>query len=671
MNKTTFVSWENVLVNNHFWKTKKNINENVTLPAIHQQMDETGRIESVKLLYNPEKDDSAGKGEFTIDGVLAINIADGTNIPRPHHYWDSDLAKWIEATSYFLRFKRNLSIENVIDEIVSDYEAMQFSDGYLNTYYTVVEPGKRWTNVYHMHELYCAGHLIEGAMAYFQATGKKKFLDIVLKYVNHIDEVFGEEEGKIKGYPGHQQIEMALMKLYKLTNDEKHLRLAKFFIDERGKQPLFFDEEAKKHNRDVNDGGPKGILGRNYLSAGPYALFQSHLPVREQKEPIGHAVRVTYMASAMADIVWETDEAELWNATEKLWNSTTEKYMYITGGVGSQEGSERFSFEYQLPNEEAYQETCASIGMVMWGARMLSVVPNRKYGDVMERALYNSVLSGVSLLGDTFFYANHLSAHPNVYKDGVMRNPRMLPHRQKWFAVSCCPMNLARLIESVGAYIYSENEQYFYVHLFIDSSTIINKNDKKVLVSQQTKYPWVNSTEIEIVAEEETEFTLAVRNPEHCEISNIVIDGVKAEYQEKQGYIYIKKVWKGKELITVTFDMTPQFIESHPSVRMNTGKVAIQAGPVVYCLEEADNGTDLSGIFVEPTAEMKVSFEEGLLGGVNVIELSAKKLSKKNWDKLYKPAKREFENIKLKAIPYFAWSNREVGEMLVWINCFN
>ena len=669
MNKTTFVSWENVIINNYFWKARKTINENVTLPAEYQQMKKSGRIDSVKLLYNPEKDDFAGKGMFTIDGVLAENIADGTNIPRPHHYWDSDLAKWIEATSYFLRFKRDEAIEKVIDTIISDYEKMQFPDGYLNTYYTVVEPGKRWTNVYHMHELYCAGHLIEGAIAYYQATGKEKFLNIILRYVAHIEETFGSGDGKIRGYPGHQEIELALVKLYRLTGEKKHLSLAKYFIDERGQQPLFFDEEAKKHGRDVKDGGPKGILGRNYLATGPYALFQSHLPVRAQETPVGHAVRVTYMASAMADIAWETGDDELWQATERLWNATTEKKMYITGGVGSQEGSERFCFDYQLPNEEAYQETCASIGMVMWGARMLSATPDRKYGDVMERALYNSVLSGVSLSGDRFFYANHLAVLPQVFEDRVLTNPRMFPHRQKWFAVSCCPMNLARLVESVGAYIYSESEQYFYVHLFIDSSTEIEKNGKKVLISQKTKYPWGNVTEIEVAAKGKAQFWLAVRNPEHCEIISVSIDGNAADYQEKQGYIYLEKVWNDKEVVTITFDMTPVFIDSHPSVRMNVGKVAILSGPIVYCLEEEDNGKDLSSIFVEPATEMKVSFADDLLGGVNVVEFVAKKLNKEGRNKLYQQARREYETIQIKAIPYFAWSNRNVGEMLVWINC--
>lgn len=451
MNSSTFLLWKEVQIKKGFWKQRQEINERVTLPAEYEQCKITGRIDSVKCVYQAEKDVHPMKGVFTIDGVLAENISSGDRIPRPHHYWDSDLAKWIEAASYGLYYHPDAEIEAQIDEIVDDYEKMQKPDGYLNTYYTVVEPGRRWTNVYRMHELYCAGHLIEAAVAYYQATGKRKLLDIVSRYADCIDRTFGPEEGKIHGYPGHQEIELALVKLYRVTAEKRYLKLAKYFIDERGQQPYFFEQEAQQYGRDIEDGGPKGILGKSFLSVGPYALFQAHLPVREQKTAEGHAVRLTYMGCAMADLACQTQDEGLWQACKTLWENVTLRRMYITGGIGTQDGCERFNFDYHLPNEDGYQETCASVGMVMWAARMLQVDADGKYADIMERALYNGVISGVSLNGDTFFYANHLAAKKEMFSQDVIRNPRMFPVRQRWFAVSCCPMNLARLIESIGA----------------------------------------------------------------------------------------------------------------------------------------------------------------------------------------------------------------------------
>ena len=327
-------------------------------------------------------------------------------------FQDSDVAKWLEAVAWSLCQKPDAELEKTADEVIELVAAAQCEDGYLNTYFTVKAPAERWTNLAECHELYCAGHLIEAAVAYYEATGKAKLLEIVERYADHIDRVFGPADYQIHGYPGHQEIELALVKLYRLTGKQNYLELAAYFLNERGKQPYFFEEEARKQGRDPEDGGPKGILGKSFLSQGPYALFQAHLPVREQVTAEGHAVRLAYMGGSMADVAAETGDKSLWQACVRLWDNVTSKRMYITGGIGSQDGCERFNFDYHLPNEESYHETCASVAMVMWGFRMLQVSPDRRYGDVMERALYNGVLSGVSLSVDRFFYANHLASHP-------------------------------------------------------------------------------------------------------------------------------------------------------------------------------------------------------------------------------------------------------------------
>jgi DUF1680 family protein len=668
LKKLSHIPWNAVEINGGFWQSRMQINEEVTLKAEYEQCKTTGRIDSIKCIYDPKQDEGV-EGVLTIDGI--ISYADQKDrIPRPHHYWDSDIAKWIEAAAYSLTNKPDKDLEKTIDEIVDDFEKLQQPDGYMNTYFTVVEPGKRWTNVYQMHELYCAGHLIEGAVAYYQATGKRKFLDIICKFADHIDNTFGPEEGKIHGYPGHQEIELALVKLYHVTGCERYLNLSKYFLDERGKPPLFFEQEAIKYGRDLEDGGPKGILGKSFIAKGPYALFQSHLPIREQDTAEGHAVRVMYMGCGAADVAVETGDKSLLDASERLWDNVTLKRMYVTGGVGSQDGCERFNFDYQLPNESAYNETCASIGLAMWGSRMLQAYPDIKYADIMEKALYNGVISGVSLSGDKFFYANHLASHPGLYEDRIVTNPRMFPERQDWFPVSCCPMNLARLTESIGGYIYSTSNDTLYIHLYADSHMNTNLSAGSVGITQETSYPWDEDIKVSIDTEAKAPFKIAVRIPGWCQEAEVSVNGKSIDVYKhlEKGYLTIEKIWENGDIINIHLPMKPILIEANPSVRMDCGKVAIQCGPIIYCLEEEDNGKDLFDIVLTKDSKTSVVYDKDLLGGVNYIIATAKRRSKKNWEgALYKPVSAEYEDIEIKAIPYYAWSNRRVGEMTVWI----
>lgn len=662
------IAWNQVEITGGFWARRIERNRTVTLQAEYEQCRSTGRLDSIKCLYDAEKDHREHNGVFTIDGVLSDNLAE-EGIPRPHHYWDSDIAKWMEAAAYSLTEHPDPELEQTLDAIVEDFFNLQQPDGYLNTYYTVVEPGKRLTNVCQMHELYCAGHLIEAAVAYYQATGKDRFLQILCRYADFIDRTFGPNPDQIHGYPGHQEIELALVKLYRVTGEQRYLNLATYFLNQRGKQPFFFDEEAQKTGRDTEEAGPKGILSRSFLNAGPYALFQSHLPLREQKTAEGHAVRVTYMGAGAAAAALENGDESLLAASKTLWNNVVNRRMYITGGIGSQDGCERFNFDYQLPNESAYNETCAAIGMVFWGHSLLQTEPNGRYGDSMERALYNGVISGVSLQGDRFFYANHLASHPGVYEDGIVKNPRMFPERQSWFPVSCCPMNLTRLTASIGGYAYSRTDDCIYTHLYLDSAVTIPCGGTTVHLRQTTGYPFDEKIHLTVETDQPATFTLALRVPGWCNQPSLEINGQSVDCSGliKNGYLYLTRRFSNDQLLW-TLPMQPTLMEANPAVRMDCGKAAIQRGPIVYCLEEIDNGKNLFDICISADTELTSNWEPDLLDGVVTITATAKRRSEKEWkDILYRPVRQDNETIPLKAIPYYAWSNRSVGEMTVWI----
>lgn len=690
LKKLTGIPWTDVKITGEFWQRRQAINRKVTLPAEYAQCRQTGRLDAMKGLYKPDKTgrdillDRANGAEIGIyhpgGKITYTSLAELENLsvedlkeraPRPHHYWDSDVAKWIEAMSYSFSHEPNPAMEQVIDQIVDDYESMQMDDGYLNTYFSYVEPGQRWTNVSTMHELYCAGHLTEAAVAYYQATGKRKFLDIICRYIDHIDTRFGPERDKLHGYPGHQELELALVKLYRVTGNETYLRLSKYFIDERGRQPLYFDIEEERNSRGPNPSrryGKNRII-RDFLAAGPHAQKQSHLPVREQKTAEGHAVRLMYQLCGMTDVAVETGDEGLLAACKTLWEDVTRRKMYVTGGVGAEQQGERFAFSYHLPNERAYSETCAAIGLVMWASRMLQPEANREYADVMERALYNSVISGVSITGDKFFYANHLASHPKVYENQVERQTRMFPVRQSWFPVSCCPPNLARLTESVGGYAFSKSEDTVYCHLYMDSSITLELRGGKVDLEMRTAYPTEETVRLTVNPARASEFSLALRIPAWCRNPWLRIDDSAHSISGlEKGYLHLNRLWSPGDKVELVLPMEPFLLEAHPAVRMNCGKVAIQCGPLVYCLEEEDNGSNLADILLDADSALAVRYEPDLLGGVRIVTAKAKRRRLDRWDgALYRPAGSEYEDCEIKAIPYYLWSNRSPGEMLVWI----
>ncbi|MCD6322183.1 MAG: glycoside hydrolase family 127 protein [Clostridiales bacterium] len=629
------VNLKNVKITGGYWKARTDINRNITLPTEYEQLKETGR------LYTFRQEWTEG------------------NPNKPHFFWDSDIAKWIEAAAYSLTHHPDINLEKQIDNVIDEIESAQWEDGYLNSYYTVVEKENRWKNICIKHELYCAGHLIEAAVEYYKATGKKKFLDIMCKYVDHINSVFGPEKGKLHGYPGHEEIELALIKLYKITNDEKHLKLSEYFVTERGKQPLYFDLELKINPNIQRFKRQKGTKK-------PYAEFQAHKPVIEQKTIEGHSVRALYFLAGVADVAEQTSNSKLLKACETLYNNMVNKRMYITGGIGSTPDVERFSFDYDLPNETGYAETCAAIASVFFCNRMLNITYDGKYADTMEQTLYNGVMAGISLDGTEFFYSNPLAVNTEAIDEETLEfKSHMGYKRRKWFGCACCPPNIARLLSSLGLYFYSYDFNGVYVNLYGDS---IFSHDELTL-EQKTNYPWDEIVNITVGCDVECKKTIALRIPGWCRKLRITVNGIDITPEFKKGYAYINRVWHNEDEIELTLEMTVEKMQAHPSVRHDAGKIALKRGPIVYCIEKEDNGKDLTAIAIRPHDKFISTFESNFLGGCTYLTGPAYRLSKEEFgDVLYRPYSPDYEKIEIKAIPYAMWANRTPGDMTVWIN---
>src|SRR5690625_433055 len=517
-------------------------------------------------------------------------------------FQDSDVAKWLETVAFSLENIPNPELEQIADEVVDLLGRAQDKNGYLNTYYTVKDPDHRWTNGRDNYELYCAGHFIVVAVAYYQVTGKKKFIEIVSKLADHIADTFGPEEHKLKGYPGHQEIELALVKLYDVTGNEKYLNLSKYFIDERGKQPNYFDIEKEARN-DTNP----------FWFNDDYAYHQAHKPVREQKVAVGHVVRAVYMYTAMTDLALKTKDDTLIEATKRLWDNVTKKQMYITGGIGSMAFGEAFSFDYDLPNDLSYTETCASIALVFWAKRMLRLEKDRKFADIMELALYNGTISGMDLDGRKFFYVNPLEVLPKAVETRHEKK-HVKPVRQPWFACACCPPNLARLITSIGHYVYSKENDQLFIHLYMGNESTFEIDGKSVDLIQRTNYPWDGEVSIQVSPASEFKFTLALRVPGWAREASVKINGEVLDHAQltKNGYVYIDRIWYPNDTVELSFPMVIERIKSHPQVRNNIGKVALKRGPIVYCLEEIDNGPNLNNIFLSKSTQFTKEFNKEL-----------------------------------------------------------
>ena len=632
---------KDIKINDTFWSSHVDLVRNAIIPYQWEAMnDRIPDAESSHCLENFEI--AAGRKEGKFYGAV---------------FQDTDVAKWLEAVGFSLECYPDEELERTVDEVIDLIAEAQQDDGYINTYFTIVAPEKRWSDLCEGHELYTAGHLMEAAVAYYNGTGKRKFLDCMCRFADLICDTFGFEEGKIHGYPGHQEVEIGLVKLYYATGERKYLDQAKYFIDARGVGKNYFLEEMKK---------PDFLkIFPEFVNYDP-RYSQSHLPVREQTTAEGHAVRAVYMYCAMADLAYEYQDKELMKACETLWNNMVEKRMYLTGGIGSSGILERFTTDYDLPNGYNYAESCASIGLALFGMRMAQITKDAKYVDVLEKALYNTVLAGIALDGKSFFYVNPLEVWPVTCIDRTSKE-HVKPIRQKWFGVACCPPNIARTLASLGQYIYSweKEDRELYINLFVSGDTVVDTEDGELKITAETKFPWEMHATYTIETTTKVPVKIKIRVPEYAQNYKILCDGKEVEYKEEKGFATVE-VSKNVKL-EVVFEADAKFVRANPQVREDAGKVAITRGPLVYCLEEADNGANLSAITVDTEKELRSEVDETRNGYV-VVKAHGKRLCEEQWkDGLYSSQKLQKKDVELLAVPYFYWNNRGMGEMEVWI----
>ncbi len=595
-----------------FWAPRLQMLREITLPSQYQQLENTGRIDNFRR--------AAGK------------------VNQPFQGWffnDSDVYKWVEAAAWSLATHEDPELKQMLEDVISEIKDAQDENGYLNTYFTFEQTSERWSNLKDMHELYCAGHLIQAAIAHHRSLGEDRLLKVAIRFADHICDAFGpEEEGKCLGTGGHPEIEMALVELARTTGDEKYLEQAQFFLDMRG----------------------RGLIGGE-------AYNQDRVNFRELTRMEGHAVRAVYLNTGATDLYTETGEMSLLETLERLWLNMTTRQMYISGGVGSRYEGEAFGEDYELPNQDAYAETCAAIANVMWNWRMLMLRGGARYADILEQALYNGVLVGLGLDGMTYFYRNPLADDGNH-------------HRQDWYQCACCPPNIARMLASMPGYFYSLSEEGIWLHLYAENSVQLELLDgRRVGLLQHTEYPWDGKVEVEIQGE--GEFVLFMRIPAWSEgEKSLALNGKTVpEAEFKNGYLRVVRSWMPGDLIQLEFPMPVRMMESNPRVSENVGRVALMRGPLLYCLEGMDHpGHGLNEIVLPLDATFTSSFQRDLLGGVVTLQTQGMvQPSEEGWhNQLYRRVQLSLgadrgEVIGVQAVPYYAWGNRDPGHMRVWI----
>jgi len=600
------IKFADIKITGGFWAEKQNLVHDVTIKAVYDRFKETGRFDAFKCEW--------------VDGKE-------NNPEYPHIYWDSDVAKWIEGVSYFLQSERNDELEQIIDEVVDNIEKNSDENGYYNSHFLVTEQDDRfkWRRE---HELYCAGHLMEAAVAYHEATGKDKFLKAMCKYAGYIEKVFVEDKSAAFKTPGHPEIELALVRLYEATGEKKYLELSKYFIDEHGKTP---------------------DLETHYPDATAFSN-QDNCLIKDRTTADGHCVRALYLFCGAADIAKYYNDKELLNACKRVFDNIVNKRMYITGGVGSTYIGEAFTVDYDLPNRTAYAETCAAISLVMFAGRMQTMEVNSKYADIIENVLYNGFLSGMSMDGKAFFYENPLEIDPylnDVDIANINKRRMAITQRKEVFDCSCCPPNIVRFIPSIADYIYTYNEDTLFVQQYMESET----ECEGISIKQITNYP--KNGKIEIACKTDKKY-VALRIPGWCKSFSI-----NCEYELRNGYAYVKA--ENAEKIVLEFDMPVVLIEANRRVHENVGRIAVTRGPVVYCAESVDNGEDLRSIIIDLQFRFELTKPEFMLPNLKV---KAYKISESQ--ELYRPIGAEYENIELELIPYYAFANRGESEMLVW-----
>ncbi|MFB9377031.1 glycoside hydrolase family 127 protein [Kineococcus gynurae] len=606
------------------------------------------RIETVRRRTLPAQRDQ-------FDRVGHLRALAGTPAPgdaAPHVFWDSDVAKWIEAASYSLAAHPDPELEARVDEVVAVLAAAQRPDGYLNTYYTTVDPAGRFTDLRDAHELYCAGHLIEAGVAHHAATGRTTLLDVVRRYADLVERTFGTGPGQLRGYDGHEEIELALVKLARATGEERYLRLAAYFVDERGREPYFFDEEARRR-------GTPGWFAEHFAGVEhpgrTREYLQAHVPVRDQHEAVGHAVRAMYLYSAMTDLAAGTGDASLLRACRRLWDHLATTRTYVTGGIGSSAANEGFTRDFDLPSETAYAETCAAIGLVMWAQRMLTVDRDRRYGDALERTLYNAVLSGLSADGEEFFYDNPLASRGGI-------------GRHRWFEVACCPPNIARLLTSLPSYAFAHGEDELVVHLPLGAEVTIPVTGGTATVRVETDGPWGGRTSLRVLDTPGGRLTLSLRVPGWARGLRMRVAGHDTDPGRllgDDGYVSVTRDWAVGDELVLEHEPEVRRVWADPRVTTEAQHVALTCGPFVYAAEEVDNGPSLVDLRIPRRAAVERVDVPGL-PEVTGLRLGGERVEHPG-DGLYRtePPRRVPAEVVL--VPYYAWANRGAGEMRVWL----
>ena len=602
---------------------------------------------------------------YTFQGFEAL--PEDPSHPDPDKFYgfvfqDSDFSKWIEAVAYSLTQHPDPDLEKIADEAVEAVCAAQHDSGYLDTYYILNGMDRAFTNLRDHHELYCMGHLIEAAVAYYEATGKDKLLRAACRFADCVAERFGPRPGQCKGYPGHEIAEMALVRLYEATGERKYLDLGKFFIDQRGAEPHYFTQEERTRAQ---------LEGKPFQEEGPgrYAYHQAHRPVRQQDEAVGHAVRAGYLYSGMADVARLTEDEGLFAACERLWGSIVSEKLYITGGIGGTVHGEAFSYPYDLPNDSAYSETCAAIALAFFARRMLEIVPKAEYADVLELSLYNTVLAGMALDGKSFFYVNPLEVDPAACK-ADKRLEHVMPIRQKWFGCACCPPNIARIVSSAAAYAFTETDSTLFTHLYMGCELTKKVGGAQLYATLESQLPWVGQAKMTVHTSAPVPCTLAFRKPGWCKAPRFTAPAGMAR-TEKDGYIYFTGTWQEGDTVEIDLPMEIRLNAADPRVRENLGQVAVTRGPLCYCMEQADNGPQLHLCRVDAGALDKAKVCPIEIGGqpMTMLELPGfrQELLAGNTPlyRSYAPPKEIPATLRF--IPYYAWANRGENEMRVWV----
>ncbi len=582
------VDFSHVKIHDSFWSPRLDRHTTATLPVCIDQIEnKTGRMRNFE---------NAAKHEGKHSGI---------------YFDDSDVYKALEGIAYSLVNHPDAALEKKADEWIDKFAAAQQPDGYINTYFTLTGLDQRWTDM-GKHEMYCAGHMIEAGVAYYKATGKRKLLDVCIRMADHMMNTFGP--GKRHWVPGHEEIELALVKLYGVTNNQKYLDFADWLLNERG----------------------HGYGKMGYIPGFTSAYYQDSIPVKQLNSISGHAVRSMYLYCGMSDVAVLKKDEGYTKALDKLWDDVVYRNMYITGGIGSSGDNEGFTVDYDLPNLEAYCETCASVGMVLWNQRMNEMTGDAKYVDVLERSMYNGALAGISLAGDRFFYVNPLESKGDH-------------HREAWYGCACCPSQISRFLPSIGNYIYGTSSNALWVNLYIGNKTEIPAGSAKMNVSMETGYPWNGNVKLSLDNVLPTMKELRMRIPGWCKSYQFKVNGKSVKPSIEKGYAVLKNHWKSGDVIELNLNMPVEVVAADPHVKQDLGKRAIQRGPLVYCMEETDNKSAFDSMILSPATKFTSVFNASLLDGVETIK-----------------AVTGAETINF--IPYYAWDNREAGKMKVWID---